>query len=240
MLNAITRKLSHLVDLSADDRELLKASMGRVQHYPAHADIIREGNDPSCLNIVLDGWACRYKQLEDGRRQVLALFVPGDMCDPCVFMLQEMSHALATLTPTTIARVSEAAVVNAMKTSKSLNKAFWLEMLISAEVQREWTVNLGRRTATERMAHLCCEMMVRLRAVGMADGSSCEMPVTQADLSDILGLSAVHVNRTLQELRATGYMELRSRKLTIRNESALRAIALFTPDYLHLHHRSPE
>lgn len=234
------RKLRLLVDLSVEDRQLLNAIMGRVQHYPAHADIIREGNEPCYLNIVLEGWACRYKQLEDGRRQILALFVPGDMCDPCVFMLDKMSHALATLTPTTIARVSEADVLKAMRTSQALNKAFWLEMLISAEVQREWTVSLGRRTAMERVAHLCCEIMVRLRAVGMAEGSSCEMPVTQADLSDILGLSPVHVNRTMQELRATGFMDLRSRKLTIRNEPALRSIALFAPGYLHLHHRSPE
>ena len=208
--------------------------MQRIERVRPHCDVVQEGTHPRYLNIVLEGWACRYKQLEDGRRQVIALFVPGDMCDPCVFLLDEMSHALATLTPVTLARISESDMLELMRTSPSLSRAFWLEMLVSAEIQREWTVNIGRRTAVERMAHLFCELLLRLRASGLANSSECDMPITQADLGDVLGLSSVHVNRTLQEIRAMNLVELRSRRLVVHDENALQALALFNPNYLHL------
>lgn len=239
MLNAVFQKLQHLVELSPDDRQLLSGRLTRLERFPSHADVIQEGNEPRHLNIVIEGWACRYKQLEDGRRQILALFVPGDMCDPCVFLLDQMSHALATLTPATIARVPEKDVLELMRLSPAVNKALWLEMLVSTEVQREWTVSLGRRTAIERMAHLFCELLVRLRAVGLAGPGECDMPITQADLGDALGLSSVHVNRTLQELRAMRLIELRGRRLVVRDEAALQALGLFNPNYLHLQRRSP-
>ena len=239
MLNVVIRKLQRFTVLTEQDRHLIESRLQRVERYPPHVDVIQEGNDPRFLNVVLDGWACRYKQLEDGRRQILALFLPGDMCDPCVFLLKQMSHALTTLTPATIARISERDVFDLMRSSDTLTKAFWLEMLVSAEVQREWTVSLGRRTAIERMAHLFSELLLRLRAVGLSDGSECDMPITQADLGDALGLSSVHVNRTLQELRAMRLIDLRGRRLVVRDAPALRALALFNPDYLHIQ-RDPE
>ena len=234
LLNVVFRKLQHFADLSHEDRQALESRARRVERYGSHVDVVQEGNDPRYLNLILDGWACRYKQLEDGRRQILSLFVPGDMCDPCVFLLDRMSHALATLTPATFARIPEKDVLEVMRGSAVLTRAFWLEMLVSAEVQREWTVSLGRRTATERLAHLFCELIARLRAVGLATASQCDMPITQADLGDALGLSSVHVNRTLQEMRAMKLIDLKGRRLVIHDEPALESLALFDPNYLHL------
>ena len=234
MSNVVFRKLQNFADVSAKDQQLLNDRLQRIERVPPHSDVIQEGTHPRYLHIIVEGWACRYKQLEDGRRQIIALFVPGDMCDPCVFLLDEMSHALATLTPVTLARIAEKDLLEIMRESPSLTRAFWLEMLISAEVQREWTVNIGRRTALERMAHLFCELLLRLRAVGLASGSECDLPLTQADLGDVLGLSSVHVNRTLQEIRAMKLVELRGKRLLVQDENALQALALFNPNYLHL------
>lgn len=222
------------VPLMDADCALFERSAWRTERYASHADIIQEGTDPRYLNLVLEGWACRYKQLEDGRRQILSLFIPGDMCDPCVFLIETMSHALATLTPAVIARIPEADVSAMMRESPALAKAFWFDMLVNAEVQRERTLSLGRRSAIERMAHLFCELLVRLRVVGLATATECDMPLTQADLGDALGLSYVHVNRTLQDIRAMKLIELRGRRLTVLNEPGLQALALFNPNYLHL------
>ena len=234
MSNVVLRKLRHLAEISAEDQQLLNDCMQRIERVPSHSDLVQEGTHPRYLNIILEGWACRYKQLEDGRRQIIALFVPGDMCDPCVFLLDEMSHALATMTSVTLARIAEKDMLEIMHASPSLTRAFWLEMMVSAEVQREWTVNIGRRTAVERMAHLFCELLLRMRAVGLSNGSECDLPITQADLGDVLGLSSVHVNRTLQEIRAMKLVELRGKRLVVQDENALQALALFSPNYLHL------
>lgn len=206
----------------------------RIQHFDAQEDIAKQGEEPQYVNFILKGWACRYKHLEDGRRQIISLFVPGDMCDPVVFLLPTMSHALGTITPATVARFSREDMETLMAYHPALAKAFWYDMLISTEIQREVTVSLGCRTALQRMAHLFCEMPLRLKAVGLCNGTQCDWPLTQTDISDALGLSTVHVNRTLQELRATGYIELKNKKLTIEDEQGLRDLALFDPIYLHL------
>lgn len=234
MLDHVFRKLTRFADLAPGDRERIEACAWRVDRVEAGVDLIGEGADPGFVNVTLDGWACRYKQWEDGRRQILALLLPGDMCDPCMFLLNDKSHALATLTRAKIVRLPQKSMAALMEASPTLTRAFWLDMLVSVEVQREWTVSLGRRTAVERMAHLFCELLVRLRSVGLADASGCEMPLTQYDLGDALGLSSVHVNRTLQKLRSLKLIELRNKRLDVLDKDALRTLALFNPMYLHL------
>lgn len=239
MLDYLFRRLTRFADLTPGDRERIEACAWRIDRIEAGVDLIGEGADPGFVNVALDGWVCRYKQLESGRRQILALLLPGDMCDPCMFLLPKMGHALATLTPATIMRLPRRSMVALMEASPTLAKAFWLDTMVSAEVQREWAVSLGRRTAVERMAHLLCELLARLRLVGLADARGCEMPLTQADLGDALGLSSVHVNRTLQKLRSMRLIELRNKRLDVLDEDALRTLALFDPTYLHLkNHRA--
>jgi CRP-like cAMP-binding protein len=148
-----------------------------------------------------------------------------------------MDHSIQTMTPVIYAEIKRARFESMVAAHRSLAEAFWCETLVNSAIQREWAINLGRRTALERVAHLFCEIFERLRPVGMVDGNSCLMPVTQMDLADATGLSVVHLNRTVQELRASGLIVLRERTLTVNDLDALKDAALFSPSYLQLYRR---
>jgi CRP-like cAMP-binding protein len=235
MAHSLILKLEQFTRLSSEDRRALHhaASLQQRRLGPRH-DIIHEGDRPEFVNLILDGWACRYKTLEDGRRQITAFFVPGDICDLKVFILREMDHSIGTLSPVLLAEIPRDVVLDLTEGSSRLARALWWSTLVSEAIEREWVVNLGQRSATERVAHLFCELFLRLRAVGRTSGNSCELPVTQAELADTLGLSTVHVNRTLQDLRAENLIILRGKVLTIPDLDALQRAAMFNPNYLHL------
>lgn len=233
MVNPLVRKLENFARLSSAERQSLDRVTKNTRRLGPREDVIRDGDRPRHVNLIVEGWACRYKQLEDGRRQVISIFLPGDLCDPHVFVLKNMDHSLGTLTSCLIAEVSEASIREVTAESPRLEEALWWEMLVSAAIQREWTVSLGQRLATERLGHLFCELFMRLSAVGLTNGTSCEFPITQADLGDAMGLSTVHINRTLKELRAAGLIRLRGRQLTIPDFAALQSASLFDPSYLH-------
>jgi CRP-like cAMP-binding protein len=182
---------------------------------------------------MLSGFACRLKTLPDGRRQITGLFVPGDFCDLHVIPVQRMGHALATLSPAVIGVLSNEAVRSTMEDHPNIARALWLSALVQEAVTREWLVSLGRRTAFERVAHLICEVYARLAAAGLARHGYCDWPLTQTDLADGLGLSAVHVNRTLQEMRREGLIRLQGRSLHLPDLDRLARAALFDPGYLH-------
>jgi len=233
----LIRKLQLFVRLSPDDRAMLtRAASERVRRFAPRVDITREGDRPRDVHLIVAGWACRYKQLEDGRRQIVSFFLPGDMCDLNVFILREMDHSIATITPVTIADLSRDFFEAISAGYPRIATALWWETLVNAAIQREWTMNLGQRTASERMAHLFCEIFFRLRLTGLTDGLSCDFPLTQADLADATGLSKVHVNRTLQELRAADLVILRDKTLTIPNLERLMDAGLFNANYLHMEH----
>ena len=232
MINPFIRKLESLTRLSDGQRRTLESLTDRVHYIGSRERIIDEGEEPHFVNIVLSGWACRYKLLPDGRRQIIALLLPGDMCDPYVFLLRTMDHALGALSPVTLAKVPAQAIRDLTADGPELAEALWWQMLEAAEIQREWIVSLGRRTAIERLAHLFCEISTRLGALGLVNGADCDMPLTQIDLADAMGISTVHVNRSLQELRASGLIELRGRRLTILDRQELVNLAMFNPAYL--------
>ena len=236
MDNRLVRKLERYAKLSADDRaaldELVRQNVRRLR---AREDIIREGERPTHISLILQGWACRYKVLEDGRRQIISFFLPGDLCDLNVFVLRHMDHSIGAITPLAYAEVRREAFDSVADRPRVI-QAMWWDSLVMAAVQREWTVNLGQRTAFERVAHLLCELFIRLRAVGLTHGSRCELPVTQAELADAIGLTPVHVNRTLQELRAQGLIILQGKELTIPDLERLKDASLFNDNYLHLDH----
>jgi CRP-like cAMP-binding protein len=215
---------------------LIRASSARTRRFDARVDISREGDRPKDVHLILSGWACRYKQLEDGRRQIVSFFLPGDMCDLNVFILKEMDHSIGTLSPVTIADLSREFFDEISAGYPRIATALWWETLVNAAIQREWTMNLGQRTASERMAHLFCEIFFRLRLAGLTSERSCEFPLTQADLADATGLSKVHVNRTLQELRAANLLILRGKTLTVPNLERLMDAGLFNANYLHMEH----
>ena len=233
MSNPFIRRIENRASLSAEHRQKLEALTAYKHHLEPQNDIVQEGEHQLVVNVVLSGWACRYKILPNGRRQIISLFLPGDMCDPYVFLLGAMDHSLGTLTAVTLAKVPATAIRAMTASGPELAEALWWQMLIAIEIQREWTVSLGRRTAVERLAHLFCEVPARLAAVGLSNGLDCEMPLTQTDLADISGLSTVHVNRSLQALRASGLVELRSKRLVIQDHRGLMDLATFDAAYLH-------
>ena len=172
--------------------------------------------------------------LPDGRRQLLAYFLPGDLCDLKIFILKKMDHSIAAITPVRIAEIPRDTMVELVDNGSRLARAFWWSAMVSEAIEREWIVNLGQRTAFGRVGHLFCELFMRMNAVGLAHGDSCEMPLTQGELGDTTGLSTVHMNRTLQELRAQDLIILKSRRLTIPNLDRLKQACLFSSTYLHL------
>lgn len=235
MSSPIIRKLENFARLSTQDKRALEdLASERVRRFEAREDIIHEGDTPEMVNLIQEGWACRYKHLEDGRRQIISFFLPGDLCDLHIFVLREMDHSLGAITPVTLAQIPRQAFEEITLKHPRITQALWWESLVSAAIQREWTVNTGQRDALERVAHLLCELFHRLRAVGLADDDTCDLPVTQTDLADATGLSPVHVNRTLQDLRRDGLIELKGRVLRIPDLDGLMRAALFNPNYLHL------
>ena len=213
---------------------LNEAARQKVRRLQARENLLLEGDRPTHVNLFLEGWACRYKQLVDGRRQVIAYFVPGDLCDLNVFILSEMDHSIMAITPVRVAEISRDAMTELTANHPRITQALWWSTLVTEAIQREWTVNLGQRSAFERVGHLFCELFIRLQVLGLTQGNACELPLTQADLGDSVGLSTVHVNRTLQELRARDLIILDRKRLTIPDLGALMQASFFNPNYLHL------
>jgi CRP-like cAMP-binding protein len=236
-MNALVRKLGAYTRLSRDDEALvMRVATSHLRSLSARVDVATEGEKPEGAQVFLEGWGCRYRSLEDGRRQIMALFLPGDVCDLDILFTEKMDHSIATITPASVGEIRRCEHDELMAASARLQHAFAWERLVSAAIQREWTVNLGQRSAFERMAHLLCEIFLRLRSVGLTRGTECEFPLTQIELGEVTGLSAVHVNRTLQQLRAEELIVLRERTLSIPDLDALMEAALFDPGYLHLGH----
>jgi CRP-like cAMP-binding protein len=237
MALCLISKLEQFTKLSSSDKEALeRAASSRIRQLGARDDVINEGDRPRQVNLIIDGWACRYKHLEDGRRQISAFLIPGDLCDIRMFILREMDHSIGALTPLRVAEIPSDTILEITDASPRLSRALWWNSLVDEAIAREWTTNLGQRNALERMAHLLCELFIRLRGVGLTRGTSCELPVTQEQLGDATGMSTVHVNRTLQEMREEGLIVLKGKQLTIPDLQVLQEAALFNPNYLHLAH----
>lgn len=234
MKNPLIRNLQNLAHFTeAEELELERVATQRRLHLPPRQVIVEEGERPAQLHVVLAGWACRYKELANGKRQITAFCLPGDICDERIFLLPRMDHSIATLTPAVIGRIELPAMEALAEEHPQIRRALAWHAQVHAAIQREWILSLGQRGAPERMAHLFCEIHLRLQLVGLADKDSCDMPLTQTELGEATGLSTVHVNRVLQDLRSAGLLVLRGRVLTIPSVAALRDAAMFDPTYLH-------
>ena len=233
---AAASKLEAFTRLSSDDREALAQISRNFRFIDARRDLISEGDKPRHVHLVLDGWACRYKQLPDGKRQMVSLFVPGDFCDVNACILNAMDHSIGAITRLKVAMIPPEEM-NALAAERPrVSEALSWHELVTAAIQREWTLNLGQRSAYERLAHLLVELYLRLRAVGRAHDGRCDFPLTQNDLASATGLTSVHVNRTLQELRRDGLIELERKQLEILDLQRLMDVSMFNSNYLHLDH----
>jgi CRP-like cAMP-binding protein len=220
--------------LSDDDRRRLDEAARDVREIGPRQDLIREGERPEEVHLILEGFACRYKILPGGERQIIAFLVPGDFCDLHVAILGEMDHGIATLSACQVAYIPRKTVDELTSNHPAINRALWWATLVDEGTLREWLVSMGRRPADRQMAHLFCELLLRLRSVGLASENGFDFPVTQQELADTLGLSTVHVNRILHQLREDGLITLSGRRLTIHDVDRLREFAEFDPSYLHL------
>lgn len=230
---SLLRKLESIIALSADEREALRLINATVKNVGPDQDVVREGDRPSECCLILDGWACRYKVTEEGKRQIFSFHIPGDIPDLQSLHLDVMDHSLRTLTPSRLAFIPHETIRRLIRRCPRIGDAFVRDILIDAAVFREWMVGLGRREAYERIAHLLCELYVRLRAIGLTNEHGFDMPITQAELGDALGLSTVHVNRSLMALRADGLIGLGRGSVTIEDWERLKSAGEFDPTYLH-------
>ncbi len=210
----------------------MEALTSRPRNYVARKDLIREGDRPGPVFVVLEGWACRYKILPNGTRQIMAFLMPGDACDLHIGMLAEMDHGLQTITPAVVSTIAAADMRDTMERYPRIAHAMYVAQLIDEGVMRAWIVSIGRRSSIERVAHLICELYIRMRNVGVDTEGRFALPLSQIVLADALGMTPVHINRVLRELRLSGAMTLGQGRLEILDPNKLVQIAGFDENYL--------
>lgn len=220
--------------LSDEERQAILDLPGEVANVAANQDVVRLGEVVTFTCLVADGLMGRFGQTRDGDRQISALYVPGDMPDLYSYVLPRSSSALTALTKTTAVRVPHSAIEAITARYPAIGKAFWRDCMVDAAITGEWILNLGRRNARARTAHLLCEMAARYEQIGKLVGLSFPLPLSQTHLADALGLTPVHVNRTLAALKRDGIVRMTSRVVHVLDWSALTAAAEFDPGYLQL------
>jgi CRP-like cAMP-binding protein len=229
----LVARLETLGPLSDADRQALAALGDNGRDFGARRSIIREGDRPDHVHLMLEGWAARYKLLPGGLRQITAFLLPGDFCDLHTTILAEMDHSIATLTRARIAYVPRGRMEE-LTERPQLARAFRWSTLVDEAVLRSWIVNIGRRDAHQAIGHLMCELYVRLKIVGLAADHHFELPLTQEEIGDALGLTPVHVNRVLQRMRREGLISFARGALAIHDYRGLERASGFNPNYLHL------
>ena len=241
MYSVPLRWLEKHAKLSSKDKDSLASLIsGKPRRIQPRQQIVREGETRRTLLYLISGWACRYKHLEDGRCQILSFILPGDFCHCYIPFLGEMDHSVRTITDALAVEVDCEAFDALLESSSPLFGAFHASYLAEAAILREWVLSLGQRTATERCAHIICELFWRLRAVGLTHDLSFKFPLTQEEVGGAIGVSTVHANRVFQSLRNTGLIEQRGKTLKIVGLKALESFASFTPQFLHLQNPVPQ
>ena len=232
MSEVLLRKLRLSGPLTGADEAAFCDALQPTRTYEDGEDLVSDGEAPGPVRAIVSGFACRYKILGDGRRQIMALMVPGDFCDMQVAVLGRMDHGIGALTRCTVAHLAPDDVERLLDLPR-LRRAFWWSSLVDEAVLRQWIVGMGQRAADRQMAHLFCELEARLAPLGLVRDGAFDFPLSQDELGDALGLSAVHANRVLQQLREPGLIEFRSGVVTIGDRARLRRFSGFDPGYLH-------
>ncbi|MEE1610764.1 Crp/Fnr family transcriptional regulator [Microvirga sp. CF3016] len=228
------RKLESIFPLREEEKQALQGLPVQVVVLEADHDIVRVGDSPSQCCLLLEGFTCVYKLTAEGKRQIMAVHVPGDIPDLQSLHLKVLDNSVATMSQCTVGFIQHDDLRRVCERYPRITAAFWRETLVDASIFREWLLNIGRREAYTRMAHLLCEFLARLKAVGLVKDATFDLPITQGELADCTGTSTVHVNRVLQALRADGLIQSRGTQITIPDWEALKEAGEFDPLYLHL------
>lgn len=233
LATTLIKKLTVSNVLDNDDIQALQRLPIIERKLAAQQTIVADGSRPKECCLIVEGFAFRAKMTHDGHRQVLSLHIPGDIPDLQSLHLKVMDHELVTLSSCTLGFINHEALMKLIRQRPSVAAALWRETLIDAAIFREWIVNVGRRSALERLAHLFVEVHSRLQAVGRTSDGNFDFPITQGDLGDCLGLSAVHINRVLQGLRKDGLIRVERSEYRIVDCDGLEELAGFDSTYLH-------
>jgi CRP-like cAMP-binding protein len=233
-LDLLVRKLAVRSPLEDADREAILALPYSVRTVDPHTYTVREGDVPGACAILLSGFAYRQKLTGDGARQIVSLHIPGEPLDFQHLFLDVADHSVQTLTRAEIAFISRRDLQALARERPGVGHAILVSILVEASIFREWVLNVGRRDARGRVAHLLCEFALRLKAYGLAEEYGYELPMSQEQLADAIGLTAVHVNRTLKALEDEGLIKRQRRFVSFPDWERLRAAADFSERYLHL------
>ncbi|MGQ7260460.1 Crp/Fnr family transcriptional regulator [Vreelandella sp. V005] len=227
------RKIESTFTLTTEEKRALQELPVQTQDVKSNHDIVKMGDQPSQCCLLLEGFSCVYKLTFEGKRQIMALHIPGDMPDLQSLHLQVVDINIASISPCKLGFIQHKDLHSLFERHPRLTAAFWHETLVDASIFREWLLNVGQREGYSRIAHIICELLLRLRAVGLVEDDSFSMPITQAELADATGMTPVHVNRVLQALRNDGLIITDKRKITIPNWEKLQEVGEFDPLYLH-------
>jgi len=234
MIDVHLRKLRARDDISTDEEAAIRGSIGDSRSVAAHKAVIRAWEPVHESTILLRGWTARVKDTESGQRQITEINLPGDFIDLHSFTLKSLDHDVVALTPCQVVAVPHQKLEQITVKHPHLTRAYWFSTNLDAAIHREWMLSAGRRSAIGRVAHLLCELLVRLQITDSTHEDGYDFPLTQTQLADCLGLTAVHVNRTLQDLRKRGLIELKDKRLRILDLAELQRVAEFDPGYLYL------
>lgn len=244
MSNPLTMKLEQFTRFEPGERQRLNDLLSHpTSNYARGETIIAEGDKVQQIHLVLHGLAARAKTLADGSRQIMALLVPGDLCDVEVFVLEAMDHDIVAISETTCLLIPAKDMEALLTESGNITRAMWWSTMTDSATLREWIVDHGSRDARERLAHLFCELLIRYRIVGETTDNSLPFPLTQEELAEATGMTPVHVNRVLGQLRSEGLIEIGRRVLTILDVDRLMEVSNYDSAYLHLtrtEQRDPE
>jgi CRP-like cAMP-binding protein len=233
-LDLLVRHLRVHFPLSNEDAAAILVLPYKLRTLEAQAHTLREGDRPDRCAILIDGYAYRHKLTGDGSRQILSLHIPGDALDFQNVFLNEADHNVQMLTRGEVADIARHDLEKLVQERPTISEAILVASLIESSIFREWVVNVGRRDARSRIAHLLCEFSYRLHAQGFANGRGYELPMTQEQLADATGMTAVHVNRVLKSLQSEGLIERNGRVISFPDWERLRSVGDFNSRYLHV------
>jgi CRP-like cAMP-binding protein len=234
LVERLIRNLEARDPLSDEEKRVLHDMISSVRDVAPNEDMVREGDRPAHSILLFEGFTCRAVVLSGGQRQITSIHIPGDFVDLHGFLLKVMDHSVTSLTACRIGLVPHATLREISEKHPHLTRLLWLGTLIDAAIHRRWITSLGRQSALAHIAHLLCEMFLRQKEAGITDGPVFRVPMTQVRLADALGLSTVHTNRVVREVRATGFVEWDGETATMKDFNGLAKLADFDPVYLSL------